>query len=159
ATTNSSTLNAVLDTQITIVNGTVTQTQVTSQTPTDVAAAENSVRSLISTLGLAQYTNVGAGVGIAIIDSGFRATREFDTRITAFYDFTGGYGPVATAPSDGFGHGTHVAALAAANGVFSGGWLRGVAPGARLIGLKVLGDDGSGQTSDVISAIEFAILN
>ena len=32
-----------------------------------------------------------------------------------------------------------------------------MAPGARLVSLKVLGADGSGRTSDVISAIDYAI--
>src|SRR6185436_6673217 len=35
----------------------------------------------------------------------------------------------------------------------------GVAPGARLVGLKVLDSHGRGSTSDVLRAIEFAIAN
>ena len=76
---------------------------------------------------------------------------DFGTRITAFYDFT--HGDIrAAAPSDGYGHGTHVAGLAASTYV-------GVAPSARLIGLKVLNAQGQGSTDDVIRAIEFAIVN
>ena len=51
-----------------------------------------------------------------------------------------------------YGHGTHVAGLAAGTYV-------GVAPTARLIGLKVLDAQGQGTTDNVIRAIEFAIVN
>ena len=99
----------------------------------------------------------GAGVGVAIIDSGLRASADFGGRITAFYDFTLPQGgAVATAPTDPYGHGTHVAGLVGGNGSKSNGLYKGVAPGVSLIGLRVLGADGSGYTSDVIEAIEFA---
>ena len=65
---------------------------------------------------------------------------DFGTRITAFYDFTHGDIRVAT-PSDAYGHGTHVAGLAASAYV-------GVAPAARLIGLKVLDAQGQGTTDE-----------
>ena len=90
-------------------------------------------------------------IGIAVIDSGIAPGLDFGTRITAFYDFTYGDIRVAT-PSDAYGHGTHVAGLAASAYV-------GVAPSARLIGLKVLGAQGQGTTDNVIRAIEFAIVN
>ena len=60
----------------------------------------------------------GQGVGIAIVDSGIAPSADFGSRITAFYDFT--QGGIATAPYDDFGHGTHVAGLAAGNGSMSG---------------------------------------
>jgi len=41
----------------------------------------------------------------------------------------------------------------------SNGQYEGVAPAAHLIGLRVLDDSGSGSTSDVIAAIEFATAN
>src|SRR5207244_6594062 len=71
--------------------------------------------------------------------------------ITAFYDFTQG-DVRAAAPSDAYGHGTHVAGLAASRYV-------GVNPNARLIGLKVLNGRGQGSSDMVLRAIEFAIVN
>ena len=114
---------------------------------------------LRSTLGLTDVTYTGAGVGVAIIDSGIEPLADFDRRITAFRDFTRDDSPqgVAVAPYDDYGHGTHVAGLIGSNGSLSDGEFRGVAPLARLIGLKVLDDEGRGQTSDVIAALEFAI--
>lgn len=93
----------------------------------------------------------GAGIGVAIIDSGIEPSPDFDNRITHFYDFTTGR-PRAARPRDGYGHGTHIAGLIGSRYV-------GVAPNARLVGLRVLNNAGQGRTSDVIAAIEFATAN
>ena len=93
----------------------------------------------------------GYGIGVAVIDSGIEAGTDFDGRITAFYDFTQG-DIRAVAPLDPYGHGTHVAGLIASEFV-------GVAPHARLIGLRVLNETGQGTTANVLRAIEFAIAN
>jgi hypothetical protein len=54
-------------------------------------------------------------------------------------------------PKDDQGHGTHVAGIAAANGV-----IKGVAPDAKLIAIKALSSGaGTGTTSDVIAGIEW----
>ena len=88
---------------------------------------------------------------MAVIDSGIEPGVDFDDRITAFYDFTMGDIRAVT-PLDPYGHGTHVAGLIASEFV-------GVAPNARLIGLRVLNGQGQGTTADVVRAIEFAIAN
>jgi subtilisin family serine protease len=116
---------------------------------------------LLETLGLTlsggapapAYTEAltAGGVGVAIIDSGIEPAPDFENRITHFYDFTTGRALKAR-PADGYGHGTHVAGLVASRYV-------GLAPNARLVGLRVLKNNGEGRTSDVISAIEFATAN
>ena len=113
-------------------------------------------QALRSTLGI-QSDNTGAGVGIAIIDSGIAPNNDLQGRIAAFYDFT--RGGITTAPYDDYGHGTHIAGLIAGNGQQSKAKYVGVATSARLIGLKVLDAQGIGYSSDVIAAIEFAIAN
>lgn len=115
-------------------------------------------QALRATLGL-KATDVGRGTGVAVVDSGIAPLADLWPRISAFYDFTRGGTAVATAPSDKYGHGTHVASLIAGNGANSEGRNVAVAPAAHLIGLKVLDDHGAGYTSDVIAAIEFAITN
>ena len=99
----------------------------------------------------------GAGVGVAILDSGIRDAGDFNGRITAFYDFTNGGRPMP--PSDGYGHGTHVAGLIGSDGSQSGGHYLGIAPAVSLIGMKVLDDAGNGLTSAVIAAVNFATVN
>src|SRR5262245_58988789 len=100
----------------------------------------------------------GAGVGVAVIDSGISPSTVFGNRIVAFYDFTSG-DAVSVAPNDQYGHGTHVAGLIGGSGAPSGGVYPGVATGVNLIGLKVLDANGQGYTSSVIAAIEFAVAN
>jgi serine protease AprX len=100
---------------------------------------------------LKHSTYTGSGIGVAVIDSGIQPGIDFGDRITAFYDLS--KGDIRTAsPSDEYGHGTHVAGLIGSEYV-------GVAPYARLIGLKVLDGKGQGTTDNVVRAIEFAITN
>jgi len=96
----------------------------------------------------------GDGVAVAVIDSGIdtRHNAFLRNRVIATRDFTGGDG------IDRFGHGTHVAGIIAGQRGRTAETrdYRGVAPGASLINLRVLGDDGSGVASDVIDAIDWA---
>src|SRR5207244_3016879 len=110
-------------------------------------------------LGLTGSTVTGEGVTVALICSGLESSADFTGRIKAFYDFTLPGAPVA-APSDGYGHGTHIAGLIGAAGKLSGGAsYMGVAPQVNFVVLKVLDNQGVGSTSNVISALEFATAN
>jgi serine protease AprX len=102
----------------------------------------------------------GTGVGVAIIDSGAAASvddlsDEFGggSQVDQFVDFVNG----RQNAYDDYGHGTHVAGIIAGNGFDSSGRRTGIAPGARLVILKVLDDSGQGHISDVIAAIDYAI--
>jgi serine protease AprX len=101
----------------------------------------------------------GSSVTIAVIDSGIAPTADFSGRIVGTYDFTGGKGGVAISPIDEYGHGTHVAGLAGSSGAISSGYFGGVAPGVKLLSLRVLDKKGAGRTSDVIAAVQFAVAN
>jgi serine protease AprX len=114
---------------------------------------------LRQTLGVDNYTWTGRGVGVAVIDSGLEMTSDFSGRVTAFYDFTKG-GITASTPSDGYGHGTHVAGTIAGSGDRSNNKdYRGLAPNVKLVVLKVLDNTGAGYTSNVIRAVDFAVAN
>jgi serine protease AprX len=109
-------------------------------------------------LGVQDWFN-GSSVTVAVIDSGIQNSADFEGRIVGSYDFTGGKFAVPTAAYDEYGHGTHVAGLIGSSGATSGGKYAGVAPGVKLLSLKVLNKHGAGRTSDVIRAIEFAVAN
>lgn len=57
-------------------------------------------------------------------------------------------------PLDVHGHGTHVAGIAASNGT-----LKGVAPGAKIIMIKVANSSGSMQDNDIIEGINWCVSN
>jgi len=98
--------------------------------------------------------NKGLNVKVAIIDSGIDYTQP---DLSANY--AGGYNFVNnnSDPMDDNGHGTHVAGTVAARDNETG--VVGVAPEAKLYGLKVLNASGSGSFSDVIKALEWAVDN
>ena len=65
---------------------------------------------------------------------------------------------------DPYGHGTHIGAIIAGSSPYPQDStyqtpFRGVAPGANLISLRVIGADGTGKASDVIDAIHWVIRN
>jgi subtilisin family serine protease len=97
----------------------------------------------------------GAGVGVAIIDSGVTSWHDDlgSDRVDHFADFVD-FQPL---PSDEYGHGTHVAGIIAGSGYDSNGARRGVAPAANLVVLKVLDADGYGYISNVIAALDYAV--
>ena len=102
----------------------------------------------------------GSGIGVAVIDSGVAAHDDLAgangaPRIDRFVDFVAGQDDAY----DDYGHGTHIAGIIAGNGFDSGGARSGIAPGARLIVLKVLDGYGNGYISDVIDALDYVATN
>ncbi|HWI61328.1 MAG TPA: S8 family peptidase [Symbiobacteriaceae bacterium] len=102
---------------------------------------------------VSRYT--GAGVTIAVMDTGIYQHPDLAGRIVGFRDFVKN----RTAPYDDNGHGTHVAGCAAGSGASSGGRYRGPAPGALLVGVKVLDKTGNGQISSLLAGIDWVIAN
>ncbi|HEY3972916.1 MAG TPA: S8 family peptidase [Candidatus Sulfotelmatobacter sp.] len=107
----------------------------------------------------------GAGVGVAVIDSGINDSHpdlwnssETASRVVYRQDFTGTPATnLAGGKYDLYGHGTHVAGIIGGNGYRSGGQYEGVAPGVSLIDLRALDQNGAGNDSTVIAAIQQAI--
>ncbi|MEW2114872.1 S8 family serine peptidase [Streptomyces sp. NPDC005474] len=96
----------------------------------------------------------GTGVKIAVLDTGIdKAHPDLATQVIAERDFTAS--PSGT--GDKFGHGTHVASIAAGTGARDGGKYKGVAPGAKLLNGKVLDDNGFGSDSGIIAGMEWAV--
>ncbi len=108
--------------------------------------------------GPAAWQNtMGRGVRVAVIDTGIDTTHP-----DLVGQVDGGYSAITksealNAYQDDNGHGTHVAGTIAAKRDDRG--VVGVAPEARLYGVKVLDADGSGNLSDVIDGIVWAASN
>src|SRR5215204_4238987 len=102
----------------------------------------------------------GTGIGIAILDSGIDTdhhsflNRSNGVRVIYSEDFTG-----EDRTDDPYGHGTHVASLAAGNGRISNSEYVGVAPNANLINLRVLNSAGTGTTAYVLRALDWVATN
>jgi serine protease AprX len=112
----------------------------------------------------AGYT--GAGVGVAVIDTGidgdlpdFQSRTGSGSRVVeaAITD------PNATTPNDLYGHGTDVAGIIAGDSLNRApsdplyGQYMGVAPDANLISIKASDDQGNSTVLDVIYALQFAV--
>ena len=101
----------------------------------------------------------GTGAEVGIIDTGVDDQHpDLRDRIAAVRSFVPEGSPGGGDPdvvTDGHGHGTHVASIVAGTGAASGGRYKGVAPGARLSIAKALDDSGSGQTSEIIAAMQW----
>jgi subtilisin family serine protease len=92
------------------------------------------------------FTNTrdGSGVTIYVVDSGISAHGEFGARLLAGHDAIGD----GTGTADCTGHGSHVAGIAAGASV-------GVAPGAQLVPVRVIGCGGSGWGSSLIQGLDW----
>ncbi|SIR74611.1 S8 family serine peptidase [Micromonospora avicenniae] len=95
----------------------------------------------------------GKGVRVAVLDTGADFTHpDLAGRVVDKADFTVEGGDAV----DHNGHGTHTASTIAGTGAAAHGDRRGVAPDANLVIGKVLDDNGFGDDSQIIKAVEWA---
>jgi serine protease AprX len=117
-------------------------------------ARDTSAKKKPSSTTQSDFTGTSSrnGLAVAIIDSGIAPHADLPlSRIRAYKDFVSG----GRTPIDKCGHGTHVAGIVAGSGAHSNGDYAGIAPTVDVVALRVLGDDCSGNTSDVIDALEW----
>lgn len=97
-------------------------------------------------------TSTGAGVTIAVVDTGVDpAQPDLAGKLVPGYDFVAG----SDSMSDPNGHGTHVAGIAAAtrgNGI----GIAGAAPDAMIMPVRVLAEDGTGADDTIAAGIDWA---
>ena len=102
------------------------------------------------------YTSsmTGAGVKVYVIDSGINASHtDFSGRLVMgpnFVDATATRPATSLAPTDCYGHGTHVAAIAA-------GTRYGVAKKATVVPVKTLDCYGAGYETDTVAALDWVL--
>jgi thermitase len=104
--------------------------------------------------GLSKARRAGGGMTVAVIDTGIDlAHPAFAGRLVSsdrMWDFVGNDAVpqevYVNSTSKGYGHGTSVAGIVAQ-----------VAPNVKIMPLRVLGPDGSGNTDAVIAAIDWAV--
>ncbi|MFK8849915.1 S8 family peptidase [Streptomyces sp. Ac-502] len=104
------------------------------------------------TQGDKKYTypdSAGEGVTAYVIDTGVRTThQDFEGRASSGFDAIDGDNDA----TDGNGHGTHVAGTIA-------GKAHGVAKKAKIVAVRVLDDQGSGSTEQVVAGIDWVTKN
>ncbi|WP_030778932.1 S8 family peptidase [Streptomyces sp. NRRL S-920] len=99
--------------------------------------------------GFTYPDTAGSGVTAYVIDTGVRISHsEISGRAVNGYDAVDG----DSTAQDGNGHGTHVATTIA-------GKTYGVAKKAKIVGVRVLDNDGSGTTAGVIAGIDWVTGN
>ena len=98
----------------------------------------------------------GKNIGVAVVDSGISAHTALAQKVAYGKSFVTG----DPNTNDVYGHGTHVAGIIAGSMTWvTPLYTGGIAPDASLINVRVLGNDGTGLTSDVIDGIEWVVDN
>ena len=98
----------------------------------------------------------GAGITVAVIDSGSGPHPDLDANLDAGRTMFGSIDSVGVLDIDNAGHGSHVAGIiaAVANNAIGGS---GVAPQSRILPIRVLDAQGSGDSKDVSKAVRYAV--
>jgi len=98
---------------------------------------------------------------VAVVDTGIGWHRDLikdlegnlHDRIVGWQDFVGN----CRKPCDPNGHGTHIAGIIANSQPGADGEWNGIAPGVRLVGARVLNDEGFGTYEQVIQGIQWVL--
>jgi serine protease AprX len=103
-------------------------------------------------LGLGAPDGEGAGLTIAVVDTGIQDSAEFAGRLT-HVDVSGSWDEGES--RDGYGHGTFVAGIAAGGGDEDPRYA-GVAPGADVLDIRVADESGATDLVTVLRGLEAA---
>lgn len=96
----------------------------------------------------------GQKINIAVIDTGINGMdAELKDSCIFQYDIIGG----RKYPYDDNGHGTHVAGIISAKGIYKNGMYKGIAPDSKIVSIKALDKTGKGSFDNFIKGIDFII--
>jgi serine protease AprX len=127
----------------------------------DAPAAEfngvtpSALRALIGADRLDPAAQGGAGVDVALVDSGVAPVPGLAGQIVDGPDFSSEARDAAFAHVDAFGHGTHMAGIIA--GRDAAGVENGVAPGARVVNVKVADHTGDTSLARLLAGIDWSV--
>jgi serine protease AprX len=127
--------------------------------PASARADDKVSRSAAWIAGGAGLTDIadpdGRGVDVALVDSGVVPVRSLAEpgRVVYGPDFSAERSDPDLRNLDTFGHGTHLAGLIAGRDTITG--FTGVAPGARLVSVKIAGADGETDLARVLMALDW----
>jgi len=126
------------------------------------ASAQSSIASQVTPWGVARVGQGGSGNKKAwILDTGVDLDHE-DLNVNQSQSRSFVQDPIlgfliaSSSPEDGHGHGTHCAGIIGAKDNAYG--VVGVSPGAEIVAVKILGDDGSGAISSVLAGMEYTFV-
>ena len=127
-----------------------------------ITIAPYSVQSVVETLEVKNTTNLlkikceemwnqgytGKGMTVAVLDTGCDITHPLlKDKIAGTINYTSN---IPTSVVDKNGHGTHVCGIVAGDRV-------GVAPDAKILVVKVLGNNGNGSYDNIVKGIDYAV--
>jgi serine protease AprX len=100
-----------------------------------------------------RHQESGVNISVAVIDSGIDASHaDLAGQVLAV-----NVNRSASGPGDGYGHGTHVAAII--NGHAADGTYYGVAPSTTVISVKIADDKGQASESDLLRGLDWVRAN
>ncbi len=152
-------------------------TEATTETSTEVAGdAYSEYPAQISADRLHSEGITGAGVGVAVLDTGIytgpglsgdtksnlRIMASYDAvldQLTVNYSKRKGFIGLEEYDNDASGHGSHVASAGFNSKLSNVGKYNGIAPDVSLVSVKVFDADGRGTYADVIRGVQWAVDN
>jgi len=122
--------------------------------------SETTMSSVNQTVGASNLQTLGytgKGVGVALVDTGVVNVQGLTSgNVVNGPDLSLDNAASGTRTLDGFGHGTHMAGIIAGNDGTATGF-KGVAPGAKLLNVKVGAYSGAVDVSQVVAAIDWVV--
>jgi type VII secretion-associated serine protease mycosin len=110
----------------------------------------------VANINEAQTISTGAGVTVAVIDSGSGPNPDLSQNLLPGRSIVRGRIGDLSADVDTVGHGTHVAGIIAGqrdNGI----GISGIAPDTKILPIRILDSRGDGSESDLVQAIRLAV--
>jgi serine protease AprX len=137
--------------------------------PESVPGSMHAVVDQIGARDLWQRGITGAGVNVAVIDTGVAPVAALATpgKVIAAVDLSSEHADQSVAAVDTYGHGTHMAGIIAGRDPDADpalaeqhpDWFLGVAPDAGIVSVKVAGRDGGVDPAQVIAGIDWVVAN